>query len=242
VKGSAVYTGLHDGHEPSRHHTAHEFVCGTVRNAILSGRLAAGTRLVQAKLADELQVSTTPVREALRDLAAEGLIRLDPHRGAVVRGVDTVEMQEIYDLRLVLEPYCMQRAATHITEAELREAQALQDRMDTCADQVAEWVELNRRFHEILTDACRSPRLIGMLKGLRDASAVYVGLGIRTAPAHNRDSGNADHRVLLSAFREQDPEAAARAIRNHLYGTMRVLGLPSAADAGDLDPSDASST
>jgi DNA-binding GntR family transcriptional regulator len=220
-----VYPGLQGGTEATRHHTTHEFVRGTLRAAILSGQLAAGTRLVQAKIAEDLQVSTTPVREALRDLASEGLIRLDPHRGAVVRGVDTTEMQEIYDLRLVLEPYCMQRSVTRITESELEEAHRLQDRMDECADQVAEWVELNRRFHEILTNACRSPRLIGMLKSLRDAAAVYVGLGIRTAPDHNRNKGNADHRALLAAFRHQDPDAAAQAITIHLHGTMQVLDL-----------------
>jgi hypothetical protein len=75
--------------------------------------------------------------------------------------------------------------------------------MGQCSDQVAEWVELNRRFHEILTKACGSRRLIEMLKGLRDAAAVYVVLGTRTVPGHICDSGNADHQALFTAFRRQ---------------------------------------
>jgi DNA-binding GntR family transcriptional regulator len=96
--------------------------------------------------------------------------------------------------------------------------------MGQCSDQVAEWVELNRRFHEILTKACGSRRLIEMLKGLRDAAAVYVVLGTRTVPGHICDSGNADHQALFTAFRDSEAAAAA-AITAHLQGTMRVLGL-----------------
>jgi DNA-binding GntR family transcriptional regulator len=77
---------LLEGVEPSGHHSAQAFVCDALRRAILSGRLPPGTRLVHTRIAEDLRVSTTPVREALRDLAAAGLIRLDAHRGAVSGG------------------------------------------------------------------------------------------------------------------------------------------------------------
>jgi DNA-binding GntR family transcriptional regulator len=207
-----------------RRRTAHEFVRDTLRRAILSGQLPGGTRLVQAEIASELEVSTTPVREALRDLASEDLIRLDAHRGAIVREVDLDEVREIYELRSILEPHSMRRAITRITPEELAEAERIQGELDVLTDDVGRWVELNRRFHGILTDACGSPRLIGMLKSLRDTSAVYVGLSLRSAPEHLVE-GNAEHHRLLAAFRARDPDAAAAAIREHLQGTMRVLGL-----------------
>jgi DNA-binding transcriptional regulator YhcF (GntR family) len=83
--------------------TAHQYVVESLRNAIVEGVLTPGTRLIQAAIAEELEVSTTPVREALQDLAAEGLVRLDPHRGAIVYGFDLAECREIYELRMLLE-------------------------------------------------------------------------------------------------------------------------------------------
>ena len=79
--------------------TAHEYVREVLRRAILSGDIPVGSRLVQAELATTLEVSTTPVREALRDLASEGLIQFDPHRGAVVSELSGEELQEIYEIR-----------------------------------------------------------------------------------------------------------------------------------------------
>lgn len=206
----------------SRRQTAHEFVRDTLRHAILSGNLAGGTRLVQAELASELDVSTTPVREALRDLAAEGLIRLDPHRGAIVHEIDMEEMQEIYELRRILEPACARRAVESITDEELARAYGLQAQMDQCGEDLGLWVQLNRDFHALLTDASRSPRLIAILRGLRDSAAVYVGLGLRSVPEH-LPVGNAEHHRLLAAFDARDPDAAADAILEHLVSTVGVL-------------------
>jgi DNA-binding GntR family transcriptional regulator len=218
----ATYAGLAASLSTVRHHTAHEFVRETLRHAILNGELPGGSRLIQAKIATDLEVSTTPVREALRDLAADGLIHLVAHRGGIVRGTDMKEMQEIYDLRCLLEPYCMRLAAEQISDAELGEAEELQARMEGMDCSVGEWVELNRRFHAILIDACRSPRLMAMVNGLRDAAAIYVGLGLRSAPDHLSTS-HAEHRALLDACRSRDPEAAAAALAHHLKGTVRVL-------------------
>jgi DNA-binding GntR family transcriptional regulator len=216
-----TYAGLGAGLS-ARHQTAHEFVRETLRHAILNGDLPGGSRLIQAKIAADLDVSTTPVREALRDLAADGLIHLFAHRGGIVRGTDMKEMQEIYDLRCLLEPYCMRLAAEQISEAELDEAERLQGRMERKDCSVGEWVELNRMFHAVLIDACRSPRLMAMVNGLRDAAAIYVGLGLRSAP-HHLDTSHAEHRALLDACRAHDPEAAATALAHHLQGTVRVL-------------------
>ena len=95
--------------------TAHEFVREVLRRAILSGELTGSTRLVQAELAATLEVSTTPVREALRDLASEGLIRFDPHRGAVVEELSRDELNEVYAIRKVLEPLALTQALPNLT-------------------------------------------------------------------------------------------------------------------------------
>lgn len=201
--------------------TAHEFVRDALREQILDGTLDAGSRLVQAEIAGKLQVSTTPVREALRDLATEGLIRLDAHRGATVVLLDLDDLREVYELRKTLEPLAMRWAAERITDDELVTAAALQERMDT-EREVAEWVPLNSRFHALLGDAARSPRLSSMLTRLRETSAPYVGLSFTYRPAQ-LEHGNADHHRLLDALRRRDADAAAGTIIGHLAATLTAI-------------------
>lgn len=201
--------------------TAHEVVRDTLRHAILNGALPGGTRLVQADIAAQLEVSTTPVREALRDLATEGLIRLDAHRGAIVYEPDLDEVRDLYDIRKILEAEAMKRAVRSITEEELRRAEALQARMDSEPDAVL-WVDFNREFHAVLADAARSPRLSALLKNLRDAAAVYVALSLKSSPEQVA-AGNRDHHELLEAVRRKDARAAARTVISHLDGTMRAV-------------------
>lgn len=209
----------------ARTRTAHEFVHETLRRAILSGELPGGTRLVQADLASQLDVSTTPVREALRDLATEGLIRLDPHRGAIVRELEMEEVREIYELRKLLEPVAIRLAVERMTDAGLERAGALQAQMDAETDP-GRWVELNRLFHAAFADAAGSPRLQAILAGLRDSAAVYVGLSIKVRPAQIT-SGNEDHHALLAAVRRRDADAAAEIERRHLESTMGAIAVSS---------------
>ena len=122
--------------------TAHEFVRETLRQAILRGDLTGGSRLIQADLATQLRVSTTPVREALRDLATEGLITLDRHRGGVVRELNWDDMEEIRQIRQQLEPLAISMAVAGITDDQLAEAERLCDRMED-VDDLASWVDLN---------------------------------------------------------------------------------------------------
>jgi DNA-binding GntR family transcriptional regulator len=201
--------------------TAHEIVRETLRHAILSGDLPGGTRLVQAELAVQLKVSTTPVREALRDLASEKLIRFHPHRGAVVHELDMDELTEVYEIRKALEPLAMRLAATHITKAQLKEAAALHARMEKERDPGA-WVETNWKFHSLLENAAQSPRLSGFVKSVQDSSALYVAHAVHLEPGLMR-KGNADHRGILAALRAGDGDLAAETLRRHLDTTLHAI-------------------
>ena len=211
-----------------RRRTAHELVRDTLRRAILSGVLPGGARLVQAEIAAQLDTSTTPVREALRDLAADGLIRFDPHRGGMVNTIDAEEFRDIYEIRRLLEPYALRRSAARITGEELQQAQALADAMEREADAGA-WVELNWRFHRLLVAAAGSPRLRATVNGVQDAAALYVARSLQHTPGRI-GQGNAEHRELLDALRRRDPDRAAEVILRHLEGTLDAFDEP--ADAG----------
>lgn len=205
--------------EPDRR-TAHQFVKDTLRRGILDGSLAGGTRLVQAEVAARLGVSTTPVREALRDLATEGFVRLDAHRGAVVHEVTSEELAELYDLRRLLEPEAVRRAAANLSNDDLDELDDLQRRMDA-EDDVIQWIGLNRSLHWAIAEAAGSKRLAQLLHRLEDEAAVYVGVSLRRQ--HTRvDSGNAQHHALLDALRRGDGDAAAAAMLDHLRHTQSV--------------------
>ncbi|MPZ88347.1 MAG: FCD domain-containing protein [Nitriliruptorales bacterium] len=196
--------------------TAHEFVRENLRAAILRGELPGGARLIQTDLAAQLQVSTTPVREALRDLAAEGLITLDRHRGGVVRGLNWEDMQEILAIRRALEPLAVELAIRTVTDEDLDRAEKLCDRMEQ-ESEPGPWVELNQRFHAIFHDATNR-RLAPMLKGLQDATGSYVAQAQHWKPAAQKKA-NTQHRALLRAARKRDAEAALKIQLEH-------IGLP----------------
>jgi DNA-binding GntR family transcriptional regulator len=194
--------------------TAHEFVRETLRQAILRGDLEGGARLIQSDLAAQLQVSTTPVREALRDLATEGLITLDRHRGGVVRGLNWDDMEEIRKIRRRLEPLAVPMAIAGITDEQLDRAEDLCRSMRD-EDDLANWVDLNRRFHFLFHDATGSPRLAAILKGLEEAAAVYVAQAQRSHPEIRRRANEA-HLRLVEAGRRRDVEAALAAMDGHV--------------------------
>jgi len=201
--------------------TAHEFVRSILRRAILNGELAGGTRLVQAELAAVLEVSTTPVREALRDLATEGLINFDPHRGAVVQELSGEELHEIYEIRLLLEPLALRQAVPKITESLLEQLRRLHKKM-LDEPHSAEWVDYNRIFHMAVIEAAASPRLAAIIRGLQDASVMYIGASLKHVPGL-RDDANRDHAAILDALERRDPDAAIAAVSTHLTVAIRAF-------------------
>jgi DNA-binding GntR family transcriptional regulator len=218
--------------------TAHEFVLDTLRRAILGGAMTGGTRLVQADIAGRLSVSTTPVREALRDLAAEGLVVFRPHIGAVVRELDLDELVELYDIRKSLEPLAIRRTAARITADELAGAYALVKEMEQETDPAA-WAELNRKFHGALEDAAQAPFIRSVLKGVQDIAAIYVAHSLIVQPSRIL-SGNKEHRALIAALRRHDEDGAAALLVAHLDSTLRAIlkaqsggGRSAARDPGD---------
>ncbi|GIF61903.1 GntR family transcriptional regulator [Asanoa iriomotensis] len=218
---------MHDGLDlgklapPPQRRTAHELVRDTLRRAIFSGLLTGGTHLGQAEIATQLAVSTTPVREALRDLAADGLIRIDPHRGAVVHDLDHDDLREIYEIRAALEPLAIRRAARHITADELAAAGDLLDRMDQETDPAA-WLELNWAFHALLGRASRSPRLFSLVTSAQGSTARYVGESMKSHPDRLAEA-TAEHRSVVDALAGHDAETAAKLVTTHLQHTLELL-------------------
>lgn len=194
--------------------TAHEYARGVLRRAMLNGDLKSGTRLVQAELAATLGVSTTPVREALRDLAAEGLVQFDPHRGAIVSELSTEDVHDVYDIRMILEPVAMSQAVPKLTDDLLAQLRELHDSMLN-EPHSAEWVDRNRSFHMAVYEAAASPRLTAIIRNLQDASVMYIGASLQGQPAL-RNAANHDHSAILEALEQRDVDKATVALKRHL--------------------------
>ena len=201
----------------SRRITAVDLVRDALRAAILRGDLAGGSRLVQTEIATQLSVSTTPVREAMRDLASEGLITLDSHRIGTVRRPDWDEMVEITAIRRSLEDFAIAKAMANITSAQLSAAQALADDLSREED-LGSWVQKNSQFHSIFHQATGTKRLGPMLQALEEAGGVFVAQAQRLHPEIRRRA-IADHFALLEAYHAQDLDRAIEIQQAH-------IGLP----------------
>jgi DNA-binding GntR family transcriptional regulator len=200
--------------------TAQAAVAEMLRSEILSGRIAPQTRLLQSEVAERFETSTTPVREALRQLVAEGLLDGDPHRGVIVHEISLEELKEIYELRLHLEPLAIAATVKNITAEQIDEAAGLLDQMEAQDDRTV-WTGLNARFHALLAEASAKPRLTAMLTNLRNLSALYIVRSLVVMP-ERVEAGNAEHRQLLSAIRDDDVEAAQTVELQHLKHTLEI--------------------
>lgn len=193
--------------------TLQERVAAWLRLAILSGRYAPGERLIQAEIADHLKVSITPVREALRDLAAEGVLTLSPRRGVSVRTLTLDEVRELRMLCAILERKCGELICERIRPDELHKAEALDRTMWSLTAQ-DDYFALNSQFHLFLYDTARSPELTAILRRIHDAKMPYLPATFQRANARFQD-GLTEHRAFLRACADHDPAAAGDIMMRH---------------------------
>jgi DNA-binding GntR family transcriptional regulator len=182
----------------ARPRTATDFVSDSLRRSILNGDLVGGTRLSLAEIASTFDVSTTPVREALRELSFEGLVRIDNYRGGSVTAVTKAEVEEIVRIRQVLEPMAAREAVDGMTTEILDQAKVILDEM-AASDSWDVWVQGNRAFHRKIYDASSSRRLVSLIKSLQDTQVVFVSATLRKSPVL-KETATKDHNDMIEAI------------------------------------------
>jgi DNA-binding GntR family transcriptional regulator len=197
----------------------HRAVCDRIRRDILRGRIPGGTHLHQSVLAREYGVSITPVREALRDLAAEGLVDFTAYSGAVVHQPTVEELEQVYQIRARLIPLAVKEAVTRITPAQMDAAQQLIHSMSH-ADSPEQWLEGNRRLHYMFDEATQNSHLTTIMRRLGDLSTLYVNISLAPDPM-GRDP-DYEHRAILEAYRAGDEETAVRLSIGHFGKTLEM--------------------
>src|SRR5262245_30698400 len=203
--------------------TAVELVSRGLRDAIFDGRLHPGERLRQEAVASEFGTSRIPVREALRQLASEGLVVLQPHAGARVARLELDELEEIYQLRERLEPLAIARSVPLLSEHQLCELGSLVEEMERVADpdDLKRWLRLDRDFH-LGTFACAPmPRLLGLIEGFWNTTQQYRR--VYTLLPRRLEIAHAEHRLLLEALMRRDPDDAQRLLVTHIRRTRLTL-------------------
>jgi len=197
-----------------------------VRSMILRGEMAQGSRVTLPDVARRIGTSVTPVREALRDLAATGLVDIDPHKGARVHVPTAAELSETYTLRSMLESRAMAEVA-ELPEEDRVVACTLAARsagqMDSESD-VATWVMLNRDFHGHLAEPLRTtwPVLFSLVDSLRSRSLLSAATALRAHPGL-LPRANRRHRDLVEAIRKGNSARAAQLTAEHLDRTLQIL-------------------
>jgi DNA-binding GntR family transcriptional regulator len=200
--------------------TAQAAVAEMLRSEILSGQISPQTRLLQSEVADRFETSTTPVREALRQLVAEGLLDGDAHRGVTVHEISLDELKEIYEIRLRLEPLAIAATVENISAKDISKAEQLLEQMET-EEEPANWTVLNAHFHALMAQAAGRPRLAAILTSLRNLSALYIVRSIQAMPDRIQ-AGNQEHRELVTAIVDHDVERAQEVELAHLRHTLEI--------------------
>jgi DNA-binding GntR family transcriptional regulator len=202
-----------------RHGPLNQVLADAIRDAIVAGQYQRGERLVEGRLAEDFGVSRIPVREALRQLAAQGLVELEPRKGATVATLSRETAQEMVEVRATLEALNARLAARHLDEPLLGQLRAVleQGNRAAAAREQQDLARLNNEYHELLAQAGMNRILGDMMRTLRERTAAYFGQTLAAAEATWRE-----HAAILGAVIARDEEMAALLAARHVTEAARV--------------------
>lgn len=191
-----------------------DVVFASLRELIITGAMAPGEPLRQRDLAARFNVSPTPVREALRRLEAEGLVSSDLHRGSRVANTEDEDEEEANRILAALEPLATTLAVERLTDEDLVEIRALQQRFDECPEDDPAVTALNRKFHFRIYECARSPLLLSLM------GVLWQSFAHRPKLWRPHADSVLEHAALVVALEQRDSEIAAAVIRAHVLGSI----------------------
>ena len=194
-------------------------VAQELRRRILAGEYPQGVKLQQEQIAAELGVSRSPVREALGQLEAEGLVVLTPQKGAQVSPISRDEISELFELRLLVEPHLLALAIPAMTEADIHKATAVISEMADIA--LEGWSDANWRLHETLYAPAARPGMLKLLRRTHETIGRYIRMQVMAT--NGRSDAHKEHKQILDACRKRDVEKEVRLLREHIEAAGRML-------------------
>jgi DNA-binding GntR family transcriptional regulator len=208
---------------PLERQTVTTMTLSALRDRILRGIYLEGEPLRQDALAEELGVSRIPIREALRQLEAEGLVTLTPHRGAIVSTLSLSEVEEIFGLRADIEGDLLRRSVPRLAAPALTRAEQILTDFEAAlaAGDASVWGELNWGFHSCLYGAAERPVTLGIASRLHQQCERYLRMHLSLA--HGGERANEQHRGILRLAQARDADGATRLLREHILGAGESL-------------------
>jgi len=199
-------------------------VADKLRDQIIRGEIPEGAQLRQDAIATEYHVSRIPVREALRQLDAEGLIAIVPNRGAIVPALSPSDIGELFSIRALLEPEVLKLSIPHLTSDDFSEAdEVLRTYVRELRRQehVSAWGRLNWQFHSILYSRANQPRFMAIIRNVNNSGERYTRLQLYLT--HGVKRANEEHHQILELCRQRDVTAACDLLREHIRHAGRSL-------------------
>jgi DNA-binding GntR family transcriptional regulator len=214
--------------------TTADYVADAMRQAINSGKLADGAVLNQAELAEHFGVSRVPVREAMRQLQAEGLIESRAHRVALVKSTNLERLLEVFALRALLEGWLIEQAVQRIDAETIAAARDINERLGTETDH-SRYLALNAEFHHLLYEKARAEVGLEMLEPLRARSERYTRLWSQGPGLRRPEETATEHAEILRLIEAGDAPGARAAVEAHVLHTrQRVVEAGRAHQEGQL--------
>jgi DNA-binding GntR family transcriptional regulator len=193
-----------------------EIAYEAIKGAILRGILEPRERLIEERLGEALQVSRTPVREALAILEHEGLIESIPYKGLMVRRITVDEFVQMYETLEAVEPALAQAAVHHVTQSDLHALATILDEAERCIPgDVPGYLAACREFQQRLGECAGNPYLTKIVVGIEERSDIYLIHTQPSLPPEKMRAAVRDRRAILEAMRSGDANAAAEAARSH---------------------------
>lgn len=207
-----------DSYKPLR-----EVVFESLREAIIAGMLKPGERLMEVQVAEELGVSRTPVREAIRKLELEGLVVMLPRRGAYIAGISVKDIADVFEVRAALEALAASLAAERITDAELEDLERSLVEITKVSDtgEIGTIVARDTNFHDIIYRASRNSRLIQIISNLQDQIQRFR-MATLSRPGRTREAVE-EHKKIVEAISDRNGELAAQLAREHIENAESSL-------------------
>jgi len=203
--------------------TYHIQIADMLRDMIMTGKLQEGDKINETELCNTMGISKTPLREALRVLSVEGLIRLVPHRGAFVTKPTFEEIAEMFDVMSLLESFCACSACQKMTSNDLSRLEKLHAKLEDHferQDQEA-YIRINNRYHALVQEIAGNRTLNQIVDGLRKKILLYRFQSLNLPGRF--EASIREHRDLLEAFRHRDHRKAESLMRQHLDNQAKAL-------------------
>lgn len=199
-----------------------ETIYADLRRQVLSGHLLPGARLVESSLAVSLKVSRTVIREVIKQLELEGLVKITPYKGTEVSRLSLQDIEELYVIQAALEGLAGSLAAQKMTKEDIQQLRSVHERLKkNVRKDPGEWQKLNIAFHQFFIDKCENQRLHGLIKNHRDQFARYWRI-ILSIPGQ-RERSNDDHEKILKALNRGQPRKVRQALEEHIGQSARNL-------------------